>query len=124
MAQQGWQKVTIASAPKAKINAFLSAAEEEADALVVFLNGLMLPARGWQAVLDGVTDRERFSTRRLHALAYDRFGQGESDPDPEGGHTADVVVRQLRELLEQVALPAFFPGRSSIDECPLVLVSK
>lgn len=122
--QQGWQRRQLPSAPHASLNVFLRGTVTN-NALIVFLNGLVMPAKGWQDVLDRIEGASHESVLQEHAiLAYDRYGQGESEVDPSGRHTADDVVRQLRELLEQVALPAFFSTCSNLDECPLILVSK
>jgi pimeloyl-ACP methyl ester carboxylesterase len=75
--------------------------------LIVFLNGLGLPASSWYPTI-------ALLTRRLShpaILAYDRFGQGftrDRDPldagadDPAHAHDCMDVVRDLRQLLLQI----------------------
>ena len=78
--------------------------------LIVFLNGLGLPQSSWFPVIAGLTNS--LPTQRPPLLAYDRFGQGTStDPDPSDavaadplhGHDCLNVVRDLRQLITQIA---------------------
>jgi pimeloyl-ACP methyl ester carboxylesterase len=78
--------------------------------LIVFLNGLGLPKSSWLPVVSGLM--EMHPMRRPAMLAYDRFGQGmTTDPDPSDagasdpmhGHDCMSVVRDLRQLIIQIA---------------------
>ncbi|KAF2875321.1 hypothetical protein BDV95DRAFT_486894 [Massariosphaeria phaeospora] len=81
-----------------------------AKTLVVFLNGLLLPRASWdEAILDFFT--KRISSRLPYPalLSYDRYGQGNSDPDPDDaepppshGHDAMSAVYALHQLILQV----------------------
>ncbi|RSL57818.1 hypothetical protein CEP51_014179 [Fusarium floridanum] len=78
--------------------------------LVVFVNGLGLPQAGWALTIDKLRE---FSPHNLPALlTYDRFGQGQSvdrDPadegaaDPSHAHDCMSAVRDMRQLIIQIA---------------------
>lgn len=78
--------------------------------LVVFVNGLGLPQAGWSLTIDKLRE---YSSHNLPALlTYDRFGQGQSvdrDPadegavDPSHAHDCMSVVRDMRQLIIQIA---------------------
>lgn len=78
--------------------------------LVLFINGLLLPQTGWEPTMKLLVQSYHEANKTRPALlAYDRFGQGKSDPDPadegrEDGNTHDLndVVHNLYEFLEQV----------------------
>lgn len=78
--------------------------------LVVFVNGLGLPAASWKPVISQLqADR----LERLHLLIYDRFGQGattDCDPsdnlpgkEPGFGHDLLDAAQDLHELIQVVA---------------------
>ncbi|RTE80677.1 hypothetical protein BHE90_004756 [Fusarium euwallaceae] len=79
-------------------------------ALVVFVNGLGLPQAGWALAIDKLRE---YSPRNLPALlTYDRFGQGQSvdrdpadegTPDPSHAHDCMSAVRDMRQLIIQIA---------------------
>lgn len=80
-----------------------------ASTLVVFLNGLMLPQSWWLPVIKLVLQQRHDAHLPIPALlTYDRFGQGESDPDPSDppdtpyGHDSLAVVGDLHQLITQV----------------------
>ncbi|OQR81721.1 hypothetical protein THRCLA_11470 [Thraustotheca clavata] len=94
-----------------------------ATALVVFLNGLMLPQNSWFPVVDKINDEmEKINLPSLSQVVfvtYDRYGQGETkdnDPldayaeDPSHGHDALDVVSDLNELVYIVAQLFALPG--------------
>ena len=78
--------------------------------LVVFLNGLILPRDSWDASI------RSFLTKRINVrlpypalLSYDRYGQGDSDHDPDDktpppshGHDCMSAVHSLRQFLLQI----------------------
>ncbi|EEU37002.1 uncharacterized protein NECHADRAFT_52191 [Fusarium vanettenii 77-13-4] len=78
--------------------------------LVVFVNGLGLPQAGWASTIARLRE---LSPQKLPAiLTYDRFGQGQSvdrDPadegaaDPSHAHDCMSVVRDMRQLIAQIA---------------------
>jgi pimeloyl-ACP methyl ester carboxylesterase len=93
--------------------------------LIVFLNGLGLPASSWYPTIALLTQRPSHPA----ILAYDRYGQGftvDHDPldagaeDSAFAHDCMTVVRDLHQLLQQIislhhlALVAgiFFVGNS------------
>lgn len=73
--------------------------------LVVFLNGLMSPQSTWNPALDILLSQLSFPPS---ILTYDRYGQGDSDPDPSDppdtvyGHNALSVVADLHELIAKI----------------------
>jgi pimeloyl-ACP methyl ester carboxylesterase len=82
--------------------------------LIVFVNGLILPKSAWlpvmQAVLDSLQDLTDDGSRP-EMLAYDRYGQGLSDPDPLDaetgkepgyGHGILDVVDDLDQLINHI----------------------
>ena len=80
------------------------------DVLVVFLNGLMLHRAAWSDAISHLIDsRTRAGKPTPTLLTYDRYGQGESEPDPTDppgtpyGHDAGAVVSDLDQLLTQFA---------------------
>lgn len=103
--------------------------------LVVFVNGLVLPKSAWlpvmQAVLDALQDLTNDGSRP-EMLAYDRYGQGLSDPDPLDaepgkepgyGHGIMDVVDDLDQLVNHLQRDQVPPKRlvfvaSSIG-CPI-----
>ncbi|KAK3334070.1 Alpha/Beta hydrolase protein [Cercophora scortea] len=78
--------------------------------LVVFLNGLVLPRSAWFETVDLFIKRRQDTGQVIPALlCYDRYGQGDSDPDPSDalgtpyGHDATAVVADLHQLLVQIS---------------------
>lgn len=77
--------------------------------LVVFLNGLILPRSSWNNAIHSFLQK-RLSLRLPYPslLSYDRYGQGESDPDPDDvlneTHDHDIMsaVHALRQFLLQI----------------------
>jgi pimeloyl-ACP methyl ester carboxylesterase len=73
--------------------------------LAVFLNGLMSPQSTWNPALDILLSQ---LDSPPSILTYDRYGQGDSDPDPSDppdtvyGHDARCVVVDLHELIAKV----------------------
>lgn len=93
--------------------------------LIVFLNGLRLPKSSWLSVINGLMESQ--PERRPAILAYDRYGQGMStDPDPSDanaedpmhGHDCMSVVRDLRQLITQIA----YEKMNVMDVCKLELI--
>ena len=102
-------------------------ARNSSPRLVVFLNGLGLPQSSWFPVINGLA--ESFPHQRPPLLSYDRFGQGmstDSDPsdagavDPLHGHDCMSVVRDLRQLISQIANEKL--GVEDVRRVQLVLI--
>ncbi|KAK0704620.1 Alpha/beta hydrolase fold-1 [Lasiosphaeris hirsuta] len=101
--------ISLAGKPGAALHISALVPDNPSDTLVVFLNGLMLPRATW---LDAITHFIRLRTEAREPLpallSYDRFGQGNSDPDPSDppdtpyGHDVTAVVADLHQLLVQV----------------------
>ena len=105
--------VALPSKPQAQIAYDLSdldAAEDQDSTLVVFLNGLGLPAASWKPVISMVQASDRPNKPQM--LTYDRFGQGATtarDPldeergkEPGYGHDFEDATKDLHELLQAV----------------------
>lgn len=72
--------------------------------LVVFLNGLIMPKSSWIETLRQTnTKTQLLGLEQPHLLAYDRFGQGLSAPDPAGDHDVLDAARDLRAFLSDFA---------------------
>ena len=100
---------------------------ELSNTLVVFLNGLGLPRASWTDTAQHLAEMRGRAGRPVPAmLRYDRFGQGDSDPDPTDppdtpyGHDAAAVVADLHQLLVQVARD--YLGTRPVEDLRLVLV--
>ncbi|KAF2456315.1 hypothetical protein BDY21DRAFT_346767 [Lineolata rhizophorae] len=98
----------LPSKPSASITYTFYPPPQPGPLLLVFLNGLLLPASGWVPTIS--------SLHALHPsppaiLTYDRYGQASSDPHPSDvaaggpGHHHDVLgaAHDLAELLDCVA---------------------
>ncbi|KAF1983097.1 hypothetical protein K402DRAFT_383605 [Aulographum hederae CBS 113979] len=96
--------------------------------LLVFLNGLMLPQIGWRPTLEALIQNVQDKNQsRPYMLSYDRYGQGDSDPDPldavpgaEKGHAHDArdAVKDLHQLIshfvsKKLNLPLSTPSATS-----------
>lgn len=95
--------------------------------LFVFLNGLLLPRSSWVAAIDSLAaTRSRQQRPVPHLLTYDRYGQGDSDPDPTDdprspyGHDARSVVADLHRFLVEVGDSYL---STTLDHLSLVLVA-
>ncbi|KAH7117795.1 Alpha/Beta hydrolase protein [Dendryphion nanum] len=80
------------------------------QSIVVFLNGLILPRSSWENTIAQFLDK-RISNRLPYPalLTYDRYGQGDSDHDPDDkepppchGHDVMSAVHSLKQFLLQV----------------------
>ncbi|KAK3944324.1 Alpha/beta hydrolase fold-1 [Diplogelasinospora grovesii] len=84
-----------------------SSCEPFTHTLVVFLNGLALPRSSWKAAVDHFIDLRQQTGKPIPSLvSYDRYGQGDSDPDPTDdagqlpyGHDPHAVTADLHRLL-------------------------
>ncbi|CAI6334481.1 unnamed protein product [Periconia digitata] len=81
-----------------------------AKSLVVFLNGLIMPRSSWDnAIHDFLEKRINAQLPYPALLTYDRYGQGDSDrdpndtePPPSHGHDCMSAVHDLRQLTLQI----------------------
>ncbi|KAJ4343620.1 hypothetical protein N0V95_006628 [Ascochyta clinopodiicola] len=81
-----------------------------AQSLIVFLNGLMLPRSSWDQSINAFLEkRVRAGLPYPALLSYDRFGQGDSDrdpndkePPPSHGHDVMSAVRDLKQFTLQI----------------------
>ncbi|RAH40221.1 alpha/beta hydrolase [Aspergillus brunneoviolaceus CBS 621.78] len=123
--------ISLATKPSAQLSYSFHPAGGAAKqpALVVFVNGLGLPQTSWEGVIARLQAQP--PAAGLPAmLTYDRYGQGQTtdrDPadstaeDPTHGHDTLTVVRDLHQLLTQVAAEKM--GVSNLSKLPLILVS-
>ncbi|GLB04271.1 hypothetical protein AtubIFM57258_009987 [Aspergillus tubingensis] len=125
-----YEFLSLATKPSAKLcYSFYPAAGTDKPALVVFVNGLGLPQTSWEDAIARLQAQP--PANGLPALlTYDRYGQGQTtdrDPDdmkaedPMHGHDTLVVVRDLRQLITQIASEKL--GVPDLSRLPLVLVS-
>ncbi|KAK3313709.1 Alpha/beta hydrolase fold-1 [Apodospora peruviana] len=123
------RSVCLTSKPGASlaISTLWSENKPLANTIVVFLNGLVLPRSSWLDTVNHLISQPSFKDRPLPALLlYDRYGQGDSDPDPTDppgtpyGHDAREVVADLHQLLDQVCRHDL--NKSSLADMIIVLV--
>ena len=111
--------VALPSKPSAEIT-YEYVEEPSSSTLVVFLNGLMLPAAGWKPVVSMIQADDAVPSKPS-MLIYDRFGQGattardplDSQPGKEPGYGHDFVdaTKDLHELIQTVVPAAQQPQR-------------
>ncbi|KAI1879879.1 hypothetical protein JX265_001500 [Neoarthrinium moseri] len=78
--------------------------------LLVFLNGLIMHQRGWDATIQNLLQiwgAGAGTANYPSLLTYDRYGQGDSEPDPADeqskyGHDMREVVRDLNDLVFKI----------------------
>jgi len=81
-----------------------------AKTLVVFLNGLMLPRSSWDDALHSFLEKRILNGLPYPSLlSYDRYGQGDSERDPDDkepppchGHDCQSSVHDLRQFTLQI----------------------
>lgn len=109
------ERVSLSTKPSATLATSHAPARGETDVLIVFLNGLVLPRSCWLPIMAAVLRRLGNADARPQMLAYDRFGQGDSDPDPLDdepgkepgyGHTVPDVIQDLYQLISQTMTAA------------------
>ena len=108
---------------------FHEAVSYTAPLLIVCLNGLGLPQDAWTPALTKFKEL-RQGTSSPAILTYDRFGQGQtvdrdpSDadaPDPSHAHDAISVIRDLRQLISQIAKDKL--NISDVDSLSIVFMA-
>lgn len=78
--------------------------------LIVFLNGLMLPRSSWDGTMRSFLEKRIVGRLPYPALlSYDRYGQGDSDRDPDDkdpppchGHDVISAVKALKQFTLQI----------------------
>ncbi|MCJ1379440.1 hypothetical protein MMC17_002541 [Xylographa soralifera] len=105
--------ISLASKPQAPISYDITTPErgdEQSQVLVVFINGLGIPAASWRPVVSIMQASN--GPHKPQMLTYDRFGQGATtarDPldeqagkEPGYGHDFVDATKDLHELLQAV----------------------
>ena len=114
--------ISLPSKPQAQIAYDISGpdgAGDQKSTLVVFINGLGLPAASWKPVISMVQASD--GPNKPQMLTYDRFGQGATtarDPldeqtgkEPGYGHDLVDATKDLHELLQTFAPQSSKPRR-------------
>lgn len=92
--QTKYGEVHLCEKPNAAIWTSYVIGDPASDTLVIFLNGLLLPRTSWHLAMNAILNHYRSSHRPCPTLlCYDRYGQGDSDPDP-----ADTEARPAHDL--------------------------
>ncbi|KAL2020811.1 hypothetical protein VTK56DRAFT_7904 [Thermocarpiscus australiensis] len=124
--------ITLTTKPRAALHISIRPPEPSeqnplSDILVVFLNGLVLPCSSWSKSVDHLVELRKHAKEPIPALlCYDRYGQGNSDPDPTDaqdtpyGHDVRDAVADLHQLLTQVSQDEYL--NRPLEELRLVLV--
>ncbi|MCJ1333744.1 hypothetical protein MMC10_010444 [Thelotrema lepadinum] len=105
--------ISLPSKPGAQIAYDFINPEQSGEAnsfLIVFINGLGLPAESWKSLISEIQSLE--PRRRAQCLTYDRYGQGatkdhdplDSKPEKDAGYGHDMsdAAQDLHELLKTV----------------------
>ncbi|KAK4212016.1 Alpha/Beta hydrolase protein [Rhypophila decipiens] len=107
--------LTTKSGASLKISTFFPPPSKEEQnnplkhTLLVFLNGLILPRSLWAESIYHLLSLRASSHLPAGIITYDRYGQGDSDPDPSDppdtpyGHDALTIITDLHQLLTQVS---------------------
>ncbi|KAL2811274.1 alpha/beta-hydrolase [Aspergillus granulosus] len=125
------QHISLITKPTAQLSYTFhpAASSNTPPALLVFLNGLGLPQASWFATIAKLKESD---TSLPAILTYDRYGQGattDRDPvdadaeDPSHGHDCLSVVRDLRQLISQIASDKLNVEAEKVDAVPLILVA-
>jgi pimeloyl-ACP methyl ester carboxylesterase len=128
------QHIALTTKPTAQISYTFHPATNPSSSttpppLLIFLNGLGLPQASWFAT---IAKLQESGTPLPALLTYDRYGQGattDRDPadegaaDPTHGHDCLAVVRDLRQLVTQIASEKLNVKQEDVDTIPLILVA-
>jgi pimeloyl-ACP methyl ester carboxylesterase len=124
--------INLPSKPEAPIayQLFTQNADDTTSRLIVFLNGLGLPAASWIPAVNHIQESGGASVPPI--LLYDRFGQGETKsrdpidqlPGKESGYGHDFldVIKDLDELIGAVARNELKVDSSAIKTKKLQIV--
>ncbi|TVY46643.1 hypothetical protein LOCC1_G001608 [Lachnellula occidentalis] len=125
------QKLTIPSKPDAPISYSFFEPTDQADAapkrLIVFINGLGLPALSW---LPSISIFREDIKSCPAILTYDRFGQGlttsrdplDGTPGKENGHDFLDVANDLHEIIVSIATTKLGLNASDVEDGTLHLL--
>lgn len=92
--------IQLSTKPNANLSYSFSPGDPATKTLVVFLNGLILPKVSWEPTILAIHNKlQHTETSRPHLLAYDRYGQGTSDKDPQGDHDVQDTAHDLHTFL-------------------------
>lgn len=92
--------IQLSTKPNANLSYSFLPGDSTTQTLVVFLNGLIMPKASWEQTILAVQSRlQSTATSRPHLLAYDRYGQGTSNKDPQGDHDVQDSAHDLHTLL-------------------------
>lgn len=92
--------IQLSTKPNANLSYSFLLGDPTTKTLVVFLNGLILPKLSWERTMLAIQSRFQDTIMsRPHLLAYDRYGQGISDKDPQGDHDVQDTAHDLHTLL-------------------------
>lgn len=90
----------LSTKPNANLSYSFLAGDPTTKTLVVFLNGLILPKQSWERTILAIHSRTQdTNVSRPQLLAYDRYGQGTSDKDPQGDHDVQDTAHDLHTFL-------------------------
>lgn len=128
MAEIQFLKLTTKPTAQLAYRFFASTSTAKKPVLLTFLNGLGLPQVAWTPAITKLQELRK-DAELPPILTYDRFGQGETEtdpndegaPDPMHGHDAIAVVKDLRQLLSQVVSERL--GVSDLDSVALVFAA-
>jgi pimeloyl-ACP methyl ester carboxylesterase len=92
--------IQLPTKPTVNLNYTFSLGTPKTNTLVVFLNGLILPQSTWTPTILATRAKTLDTGNpQPHLLSYDRYGQGTSDPHPDGHHDITDVVTDLHSFL-------------------------
>ncbi|KAH0342877.1 alpha/beta-hydrolase, partial [Aureobasidium melanogenum] len=92
--------IQLSTKPNANLSYSFLPGEPTIKTLVVFLNGLILPKQSWERTILAIHSRTQDTKiSQPHLLAYDRYGQGSSDKDPQGDHDVQDAAYDLHTFL-------------------------
>lgn len=110
----------LSTKPNANLSYSFLSGGSTTKTLVVFLNGLILPKVSWERTILAIHSKlQDTATPRPHLLAYDRYGQGTSDRDPQGDHDVQDTAHDLHTFLVEFCDKEF---KSKLADQQLVFV--
>ncbi|KAK6001117.1 hypothetical protein QM012_003200 [Aureobasidium pullulans] len=113
--------IQLSTKPNANLSYSFLSGDATTKTLVVFLNGLIMPKISWEHTILAIQSKLRDTEMpRPHLLAYDRYGQGTSDKDPQGDHDVQDTAHDLHTLLVEFCdeeLKTTFPGQQVVFVC-------
>jgi pimeloyl-ACP methyl ester carboxylesterase len=112
--------IQLPTKPTSNLSYTFSPGSSSTTTLVLFLNGLILPQSSWSPTILAIQTKA-FDTKiaQPHLLSYDRYGQGTSDPHPNGTHDINDVVHNLHTFLCTFCSQKLY---TTVSELRIVLV--